>query len=187
MSLPEPPGQPPPSTEQRSRFWAFAIPVVTFLIGVGVGVAGAPDDEAPAPVAVPPAESEDLTGAISPTPSPSPSPTEAPVVDGTWVLTACDLQLFTQGNNSTLVAAIEVENTGNVPADVTVGLKWDALPGPLFDGGTKVVTLEPGRSKEVRFQTNIGISDVDRVQSSPGYQSVNDNKFCKVKASIDQA
>jgi hypothetical protein len=81
----------------------------------------------------------------------------------------------------------EVENTGNVPAVITVNLKWDALPGPLFDGGTKTVTLEPGRTREIRSMTKINQNDVDRVQSSPGYRASSDNKFCKVKTSIDNA
>lgn len=37
----------------------------------------------------------------------------------------------------------------------------------------------------VRFQEKIGDSDVDRVQSSPGYQAASDDKFCLVRASID--
>jgi hypothetical protein len=85
-----------------------------------------------------------------------------------------------------LVAAVEVENTGNVPAAVTVNLKWDALPGPLFDGGSKTVTLEPGRTREIRFMAKIKGNDVDRVQSSPGYRASSDNKFCKVKTSINK-
>ena len=68
-----------------------------------------------------------------------------------------------------------------------MGLEWDALPGPLFDGGTKNVTVQPGASRKLRFQKNFGSSDVDRVQSSPGYESADDTKFCKVKASIDGA
>ena len=41
--------------------------------------------------------------------------------------TACDLQLFVGGGDtSSLVAAVEVENTGTVPALITVSLKWDA-------------------------------------------------------------
>jgi hypothetical protein len=37
----------------------------------------------------------------------------------------------------------------------------------------------------VRFQEKIGHSDVDRVQSSPGYQAASSDKLCLVKASID--
>jgi hypothetical protein len=94
--------------------------------------------------------------------------------------------LFTQGfNTSTLVGAVELENSGDAPGEVTVSLKWDAIPGPRIEGGEKVVTLQPGQSREVRFQEKIGDSDVDRVQSSPGYQAASDDKFCLVKASID--
>jgi hypothetical protein len=68
-----------------------------------------------------------------------------------------------------------------------VSFKWDALPGPLFDGGTKEVTLNPGGSRELRFTTKITSDDVSRVQSSPGYNAVGSEKLCKVKASIDEA
>jgi hypothetical protein len=127
------------------------------------------------------------TPSASPTAEPtveSPSP-EPEVLDGTWELTACDLQLFTSGfDTSTLVAAVVVENTGTVP---TVALKWDALPGPLFDGGEKVVIVNPGKSREVKFQKQIDGNDVDRVQSSTGYESADSSKLCKVKTSIDGA
>jgi hypothetical protein len=103
------------------------------------------------------------------------------------VITACDLQLFTAGTNtSTLVGAVEVDNTGNVPALATVSLKWDALPGPLFDGGTKEVTLNPGASRELRFTTKINGSDVNRVQSSPGYLAAGNEGLCRVTTSIEE-
>lgn len=153
-----------------------------------MGTAATPEEKEQIPLAEAPA-----------TPLPSPSPpaqttaeptpeatTEPADLDGTWVVTACDLQLFTQGfNQSILVGAVEVENTGNVPALVSVSLKWDALPGPLPDGGTKEVTLNPGASRELTTKINGG--DVDRVQSSPGYGAASDEKFCKVKASIEEA
>ncbi|HXF72475.1 MAG TPA: hypothetical protein VNO79_07700 [Actinomycetota bacterium] len=165
--------------------------VVSLLIGYGLGSAGQGSRDL---AARPQQAGGEATGTEGSAPataalsSPSPTPEEAEVLDGTWRLVACDLQLFTQGfDTSTLVGAVVVRNTGNVPAKVTVNLKWDALPGPLFDGGTKVVALEPGRSKQVRFTKKIGSDDVDRVQSSPGYQSADSGKLCKVKASIEKA
>jgi hypothetical protein len=68
-----------------------------------------------------------------------------------------------------------------------VSLQWDALPGPLLDGGTKEVTLNPGGSRELRFTTKITTDDVSRVQSSPGYNAAGGEKLCKVKTSIDEA
>ena len=62
------------------------------------------------------------------------------------------------------------------------------LPGPLFDGGTQVVTLTPGTTRELRFtKRGLTTGDVDRVQSSPGYQSASNEKLCKVHTSIDNA
>jgi hypothetical protein len=113
----------------------------------------------------------------------------SPNLDGTWTVTSCDLQLFVGGGDlSTLVAAVQVKNTGNVPALITVSLKWDALPGPLIDGGTKQVRLNPDGTREIRFtKTRLNTDDVSRVQSSPGYKSSSEEKLCKVKTSIDYA
>jgi hypothetical protein len=188
--LPRPPPEAPPPTPPKPRRWPWVAGIVAaLLIGIGIGAASTPEEEEQIPVAEAPA-----SPSLPPLPSPSPpvettveETTEPPNLDGTWVVTACDLQLFTGGDMSTLVGAVEVENTGNVPALVSVSLKWDALPGPLPDGGKKEVTLNPGASRELRFTTRINGSDVDRVQSSPGYQAASDEKFCKVMASIDEA
>lgn len=187
--LPTPPAPTPPAPSAKHRRWPWIVGmVVSLFVGIGIGAAGAPSDDtenvaSPVITEEAPPTTESVTE--------SPTPTEAPNLDGTWQLTACDLQLFTGGTfpneTSILVGAVEVENTGNVPAVITVNLKWDALPGPLFDGGTKTVRLEPGRTREIRFMTKINQNDVDRVQSSPGYRASSDNKFCKVKTSIDNA
>ncbi len=115
------------------------------------------------------------------------SPAPAPVLRGTWAVTACDLLLFTQGESSTLVGSVEVHNTGTVDSKVSVSLKWDALPGPLFDGGTKSVELRPGQSREIRFtKKGLSLSDVDRIQASPGYRKGSDH-LCIVKAHEEEA
>lgn len=171
------------------------VAAVSLLIGVGIGV-GIDAAGGGAITSAEPAKTVSVAPETTP-PSPtsatsvvtSPSPAEPPNVAGKWQLTSCDLQLFTQGNQSTLVAALKLFNTGNVPADVTVTLKWDALPGPPIDGGTKTVTnLQPGASREVNFvKKGVSGNDVTRLQSSSGYQSSNDQKFCIAKTSISEA
>jgi hypothetical protein len=175
----------PPAPKPKPKRWPWILGmVVSLFVGIGIGAAATPSETREAAGSSPVTEASTETPAVTEVPS----PTEPPNLDGTWKLTACDLQLFTQGlNSSTLVGAVEVENSGNVPSVITVNLKWDALPGPLFDGGTKRVRLEPGRTREIRFTEKIGGNDVDRVQSSPGYQAASDSKFCKVKTSIDYA
>jgi hypothetical protein len=159
--------------------------ILSLLVGIGIG-ASSPDQEDAAQVSPTAQASPTVTTA---TQEPTPEATTGPAnLDGTWRITSCDLQLFTSGTDtSTLVGAVEVNNTGNVPAQITVSLKWDAIPGPPIDGGTKSVTLKPGASRDVRFSKNIGQDDVSRVQSSPGYQSAGAEKLCKVKTSIDNA
>jgi hypothetical protein len=188
--LPGPPSAPPPPTPPKPRRWPWIAGIVAaLLIGIGIGAASTPEEESldvpsksvPSSPSSPPATTvEETTTTVA-------EPTEPADLDGTWKITACDLQLFTGGNASTLVGAVEVENTGNVPALVAVSLKWDALPGPLFDGGTKEVTLNPGASRELRFTTKITSDDVSRVQSSPGYNAVGSEMLCKVKTWIDGA
>jgi hypothetical protein len=156
--------------------------VVSLFVGIGIGAAATPEEGQP--LAQPQASGSPASPAVT-----TVEETEAPNLDGTWTVTSCDLQLFVGGGDlSTLVAAVEVKNTGNVPALITVSLKWDALPGPLFDGGTKQVTLNPDGTREVRFtKTRLSTDDVGRVQSSPGYKSSSEEKLCKVKTSIDNA
>jgi hypothetical protein len=182
--LPPVPAPPEPKKKTISRTWAILGMVLSLFIGIGIGAAAGSSVKtqteasplAPATTAPPAVASTE-------------APTEAPNLDGTWQLTGCDLQLFVGGGDlSLLVAAVQVKNTGNVPAKVTVSVKWDALPGPLFDGGTKVVTLNPGGTRELRFtKRGLTTGDVDRVQSSPGYQSASNEKLCKVHTSIDNA
>ncbi len=163
------------------------VALVAFVAGVGVGAGGASSsstEQAAGGSAIVPAG--ETTTTLPPVTT-EPSPTQEPVLKGTWRVTSCDLLLFTQGNSSTLVGAVEVNNTGTVDSKVTVSLKWDALPGPLFDGGTKSVTLHPGQSREIRFtRKGLGLTDVDRVQASPGYKKGGD-KLCIVKAHETQA
>lgn len=77
----------------------------------------------------------------------SPTPTEAPNLDGTWQLTACDLQLFTGGTfpneTSMLVGAVAVESTGNVPAAITVNL--NAGPHGVRGRGDRSARCGAGR------------------------------------------
>lgn len=192
--LPGPPPAPPPPTPSKPRRWPWIAGIVAaLLIGIGIGAASTLEEEQS--LGVPTGSSlsstaatdEETTTTIEETTTTVAEPTEPADLDGTWKITACDLQLFTGGNASTLVGAVEVENTGNVPALVAVSLKWDAIPGPLFDGGTKEVTLNPGASRELRFTTKITSNDVSRVQSSPGYNAVGSEKLCKVQTSIDEA
>jgi hypothetical protein len=159
--------------------------IIGFVVGLGlVSVGCATETQTVTQAASAAQETESSAAAVVVTNVPS--PTEAPKLDGTWKLTGCDLHLFVGGGDySLLVGAVSVKNTGNVPALITVGMKWDALPGPLFDGGTKQATLKPGASKQLNFvDKNVSMDDVDRIQSSPGYNSYQDSKFCKVSASI---
>jgi hypothetical protein len=162
---------------------------VGLLVGTAAG-SSAGNEQAGGSTSTPiPTGAQTTPTSTEPSPTTSaPSPSEEPNLDGTWQLTGCDLQLFIGGGDySTLVGAVK-KNTGNVPAEVTVSMHWDALPGPLFDGGTKKVTLQPGGSRELRFtKQHLTFDDVDRAQSSPGYNTSQDSKFCKVKTSIDEA
>ena len=158
--------------------------VATLLIGMGIGAAATPDEDERPPMAH---AHEDMSMPSSAATTVE-EPTEPANLDGTWVVTSCDLQPFTAGTDtSTLVGAVEVENTGNVPALFTVSLKWDALPGRLFDGGTWEVSLNPGASRELLFVKKIHGNNVNRVQSSPGYKGAGEEEFCKVSGSIDAA
>jgi hypothetical protein len=181
MAMPAPPSPPAPRMKAKRWPWILGM-VVSLFVGIGIGAAATPEEGQPL------AQPQAIESPTSPSVTPV-EETEAPNLDGTWRVTSCDLQLFVGGGDlSTLVAAVEVKNTGNVPALITVSLKWDALPGPLIDGGTKQVRLNPDGTREVRFtKTRLSTDDVSRVQSSPGYKSSSDEKFCKVKTSIDNA
>lgn len=121
MDLPEPPRQdhrqPPSLPRTRSRFWAIAIPVMTFLVGIGVGVAGAPDEETPSPAAASPAAAATETSSPLPSPTPAPSPEEPA---GTLAKKDVKLSLKTT----------ERECFGSAGCLVTVEVRL-SVPGPV--------------------------------------------------------
>ena len=131
--LPPVPAPPPPTKKTISRTWGIVGMVISLFIGIGIGAAAGSS-----------VKTETGANPVAPATSSPPAvvtteaPTEAPNLDGTWQLTGCDLQLFVGGGDlSLLVAAVQVKNTGNVPAKVTVSVKWDASQAPCSTAGPR--------------------------------------------------
>lgn len=118
-------------------------------------------------------------------PSQSPTPTPEPVLDGEYGIRSCELQLFTNGDFSTLVGSTEIENTGTVDAILTVEFSWLMGDGSQLRAPNKEVTLRPGRNRLVFFrETGVGIDTAGNFQDHPRYF---DSDNCKTKATIAEA
>jgi hypothetical protein len=181
--LPTAPVPPPPApSTKKPRRWPWILGmVVTLFIGIGIGAAGAPSEtETSADSPVPVAESPTTEAPTSP--SPTPEPVAEP--EGTFGLAQCDVNLFSGGTfpnqTSTFVGAIEVRNTGEVPATIRVTFTWLLLGASNVDAKPKTVTLQPGASRFVTFsKSGISGEQVDAFQAHPAY---GDSENCRSRA-----
>ena len=103
--------------------------------------------------------------AVSPSPQFSPSPTTDPeVLDGTYKMMSCDL-----GSGNFLIGSVEIENTGNVDAAVTVSFTWLLGDESKIDGQDETYILPPGRHKLVFFREDVSLDTALNFQDHPGY------------------